>query len=403
MSILSRQSLSLIGNNNTRYHNRHRINLHVSSSSYKSSTINENRADDEVSYVVVVEDTKRSRRSRRGRFLTKASNNNNNDNNNNNGLFDLARYRTKWDVPWSGATVVGGIVSWSTSFVLTAALIVPFFVSEVLGLDRNTFDIEQQAEYLLLVQVVETIISLTIVYACVFKYKDDDAFTNEKNDWFKIDFSDPVDREKNGWLLYGLAGYFFTFIVVAMTGFAIDSTHEIIKTFQENSSSGSFSIDSSSSSSSSINLDPSEAINAMAATKTTAAKAQEVGTIDGVLPLIKSGDPVAIVSLLAVTSVFAPLLEEVVFRGFLLTSLTKWLPAPGAVLFSSVIFGLVHFAPRDFPELVALGCVLGFSYVRTRNLLVPMFIHSLWNSGVLVLLLVAIQIGVADELGIPGF
>jgi membrane protease YdiL (CAAX protease family) len=318
---------------------------------------------------------------------------------------NILTVNTKWDVPWSGATVIGGIVSWSTSFVLMAALIVPFFVSEVLGLDRNTFDIEQQAEYLLLVQVVETIISLTIVYACVFKYKDDDAFTNEKNDWFKIDFSDPVDREKNGWLLYGLAGYFFTFIVVAMTGFAIDSTYEIIKTFQENSSSGSFSIDSSSSSSSSssINLDPSEAINAIAATKTTAAKAQEVGTIDGVLPLIKSGDPVAIVSLLAVTSVFAPLLEEVVFRGFLLTSLTKWLPAPGAVLFSSVIFGLVHFAPRDFPELVALGCVLGFSYVRTRNLLVPMFIHSLWNSGVLVLLLVAIQIGVADELGIPGF
>ena len=36
-------------------------------------------------------------------------------------------------------------------------------------------------------------------------------------------------------------------------------------------------------------------------------------------------------SLLTVTSVLAPLLEEVVFRGFLLASLTKWLPTPGMV------------------------------------------------------------------------
>jgi hypothetical protein len=70
----------------------------------------------------------------------------------------------------------------------------------------------------------------------------------------------------------------------------------------------------------------------------------------------------------------------VVFRGFLLASLTKWLPTPGAVFFSSVVFAGAHLAPRDFPQLVTLGMVLGFSYSRTRNLLTPMLIHSLWNS-----------------------
>ena len=54
-------------------------------------------------------------------------------------------------------------------------------------------------------------------------------------------------------------------------------------------------------------------------------------------------------------------------------------------------------------ELVVLGLVLGFSYARTRNLLTPMLIHSLWNSGVLVVVAVAIKAGVASELGIPGF
>ncbi len=52
------------------------------------------------------------------------------------------------------------------------------------------------------------------------------------------------------------------------------------------------------------------------------------------------------------------------------------MPAPAAVLASSTIFAAVHFAPRDFPQLLALGTVLGFSYVRTRNLLTPMLVRT---------------------------
>lgn len=115
------------------------------------------------------------------------------------------------------------------------------------------------------------------------------------------------------------------------------------------------------------------------------------------------------VALLAVTSVLAPVLEEVVFRGFLLTTLTKWcwcsvetrtfaradftlsccslrMPVPGAVVLSSVAFGAAHLTPRDFPQLVALGLVLGFAYVRSRNLLTPMLVHGAWNGGVLIVL-----------------
>jgi len=121
-----------------------------------------------------------------------------------------------------------------------------------------------------------------------------------------------------------------------------------------------------------------------------------------VLPLLVGGPGAStrFLSVLAVTSVFAPLLEEVVFRGFLLASLTKWLPTPGAVFFSSVVFAGAHLAPRDFPQLVTLGMVLGFSYSRTRNLLTPMLIHSLWNSGVLVLVAVLVSSGNTDML--PG-
>ena len=89
------------------------------------------------------------------------------------------------------------------------------------------------------------------------------------------------------------------------------------------------------------------------------------------------------------------------FRGFLLASLTKWLPhARRGCVFLGVVFGAAHLAPRDFPQLVTLGIVLGFSYARTRNLLTPMFIHSLWNSGVLIV--VAGLVATGNESVLPG-
>lgn len=46
------------------------------------------------------------------------------------------------------------------------------------------------------------------------------------------------------------------------------------------------------------------------------------GTVDGVAQLISPNAPTYL-CLMSATAVLAPLLEETVFRGFLLTSLTK--------------------------------------------------------------------------------
>eukprot|EP00959_Pyramimonas_sp_CCMP1952_P107615 2249896-Pyramimonas_sp.AAC.1 len=105
-----------------------------------------------------------------------------------------------------------------------------------------------------------------------------------------------------------------------------------------------------------------------------------------VAPLVDSTDALDITSLLLVTSVLAPVLEETIFRGFLLTSLTKYMPNSGAIVLSSLVFACAHFAPKDAPQLFALGLVLGTVYTRTRNLLSPMLVHSLWNSLVLLLI-----------------
>ena len=73
------------------------------------------------------------------------------------------------------------------------------------------------------------------------------------------------------------------------------------------------------------------------------------GTVDAVSQIMSLDLP-NYLALFATTSVLAPVLEETVFRGFLLVSLTKYMPTPAAVAVSSVAFGLVHLTPRDFTQ-----------------------------------------------------
>ena len=77
--------------------------------------------------------------------------------------------------------------------------------------------------------------------------------------------------------------------------------------------------------------------------------------MDEVVKMVDTGSSPSFLSLFIGTGVLAPVLEETVFRGFLLASLTKLTPTPVAIAISSTLFGLAHFSPRDFPQLVALG------------------------------------------------
>ncbi|OEL27327.1 hypothetical protein BAE44_0011657 [Dichanthelium oligosanthes] len=54
---------------------------------------------------------------------------------------------------------------------------------------------------------------------------------------------------------------------------------------------------------------------------------------------------------------------------------------PYAVLITAAVFAFAHLTPGEFPQLFVLGVVLGFSYAQTRNLLTPVTIHAIWNSG----------------------
>ncbi|MGB3308628.1 MAG: type II CAAX endopeptidase family protein [Nodosilinea sp.] len=92
-------------------------------------------------------------------------------------------------------------------------------------------------------------------------------------------------------------------------------------------------------------------------------------------------DGVALLVFFVTAAIAAPLFEEVLFRGFLLPSLTRYLSAGWAIALSAFIFAAAHLSLSEVLPLTVLGAILGFVYTRSRNLLSPMVLHSAWNSA----------------------
>ena len=55
------------------------------------------------------------------------------------------------------------------------------------------------------------------------------------------------------------------------------------------------------------------------------------------------------------------------------------MPMPASLLLTSAVFAMAHFSLQRLIPLVLLGLILGAVYLRTRNLLAPVVLHSLWN------------------------
>ncbi len=116
---------------------------------------------------------------------------------------------------------------------------------------------------------------------------------------------------------------------------------------------------------------------------------QGQGGSNPILPLVLEGrDNGALLIFFITASVAAPIFEEIMFRGFLLPSLTRYLPVWGAILASSLLFAIAHLSLSEVLPLATLGMMLGIVYTRSRNLLSSIFLHSLWNAGTLLSLFV---------------
>ncbi len=81
------------------------------------------------------------------------------------------------------------------------------------------------------------------------------------------------------------------------------------------------------------------------------------------------------------TSVCAPIIEEIIFRGQILVSVRERFGAFVAVVISAVLFALAHFSvPQQLINAFIVGLILGFIYVRTGSLLAVILIHAINNA-----------------------
>jgi membrane protease YdiL (CAAX protease family) len=87
----------------------------------------------------------------------------------------------------------------------------------------------------------------------------------------------------------------------------------------------------------------------------------------------------ALLSLLVVAGVMAPLAEEILFRGFLFTGLTRFTGPIRAAMLSGALFAGMHLQLLAFPALFVLGVVLALLYHRTGSLWMPILMHLCIN------------------------
>lgn len=95
-------------------------------------------------------------------------------------------------------------------------------------------------------------------------------------------------------------------------------------------------------------------------------------------------------------AVLPGLVEETVFRGWILGSLRPF-GERRALLLSALIFGLMHGNLTQVPFAFLLGLVFGFLYLRTGRLWLGMVIHALNNALSVVLDYVSENMGLSDN------
>lgn len=79
-------------------------------------------------------------------------------------------------------------------------------------------------------------------------------------------------------------------------------------------------------------------------------------------------------------AVFAPILEELMFRGAITRTLLKKYNPTKAIILSALIFGIFHLNPVQIFSATLIGLLLGWIYYKTASLVPCILIHILNNS-----------------------
>lgn len=100
-----------------------------------------------------------------------------------------------------------------------------------------------------------------------------------------------------------------------------------------------------------------------------------------------AGSPFYKIMLGIVAVIFAPLMEEIIFRGFLYGVIKRFTDRWFATFFTALFFAAVHQHVGSLFPLFLLALGLAIAYEATGCLLVPVFMHAIFNGYNLVAML----------------
>lgn len=221
-----------------------------------------------------------------------------------------------WDVPWTGETIWLVLI---VGFFFCGQIVIPLVLGSI-GIDFSGFGTRAKAFYTLTYYLLMAGSGLLVLYLAIRSHLP------LPEGWFRL-------TGKRNWFFWGISGYFVALPLML----AVSLINQQIW--------------------------------------------QGQGGSNPLLQIVlEEGDPVALGIFLFTAAVAAPVFEELLFRGFLLPSLTRYVPVSGAIALSSLVFAIAHLSLSEVLPLAVLGSVLGFVYTRSRGLLAPMLLHSLWNS-----------------------
>nr|MBR9811995.1 CPBP family intramembrane metalloprotease [bacterium] len=114
------------------------------------------------------------------------------------------------------------------------------------------------------------------------------------------------------------------------------------------------------------------------------AKPQEAVT------LVRETSDVGLLVAMAVTAIiFAPITEELIFRGYLYPVVKRFTDRWFASIFSGVLFGVIHFNVMALPMLALMGIILAVIYEKSGSLWVPIGCHAAFNATSVGLMLIS--------------
>ena len=77
--------------------------------------------------------------------------------------------------------------------------------------------------------------------------------------------------------------------------------------------------------------------------------------------------------------IIAPIVEEVIFRGIIMSGFSRNYHPAFAIFFSALLFALFHLNPWQFAATFALGLILGYIRIRTGSVIACIAGHVIHN------------------------